>query len=555
MAERDDGSELLSRYRIIRLLRAGAEGRIYEGEYIGSEGSVRVPVAIKEYDRPANASPHWPHDGTWRHIEEQVDFLNGLPNNIHLVHTRRSFLAPPQIDLTKEAGRTVPYVVMEWIDGEPPDAILRRDRVPLVRRTTWVRHLAEALSILHDPTLQNNPLAHSDVKPGNCIISPTRGLVLVDMGSLHLARGSNSRQSVFTPDFAAPEVLQDPLSARSEATDLFSLAATAFSLITEEVPSLRSDADGYLDAAYQKLRRTTLLQTPIGHRPRRKLIDHLLKGMDPSAENRAAVNLTKWARRLDRLARRPRILRLWVSGTAVTTAAALILTATLSWFGMNPFLQSSAVDFERGVVHWDLLPDDAESATSAERYVGDFRRLRQGWAESGRGTAEVSPDANGLLFRVSSVGKYLVFPIPQPYGGNDERVIAVGRINSGQGGWGVWCRGAEKNGGARYQFVLTHAGNIGIFTFRNGEKDAVDGTAWWHVDGLDLSRPVTIEGRCSDSGIPGVSLTMLLNGRKVLSQSQPKTLLGPGYSGLSIYAFDDLSGPKINLSLSALRIY
>jgi serine/threonine protein kinase len=550
----DPASGPLSRYWLVREVGRGLEGVTYYGEYVGSPGSNAVPVAIKRYVRPIDAGPEWPHDGTWRHLEEQIDLLAGLPESAHLVRTRRAFLAVANergvIRGAEGVRSEVPYVVMEWVDGEPPDVALHRENLSLRRRTRWVQELAQAVSLLHDATLQNNnPLAHSDIKPGNCLIHPVRGLVLIDLGGLHLVRGIDNRAGPYTPGYAAPEVLRKPGATRSFSSDMYSLAATAFFVITSEDPP-SANTTIYYQQAQEALARSPFLRTAIFGRPRWAVIRHLLLALHPDASVRAGIDAREWAERLRRLADRPRQRRRWLTAVAIGAVTTFAIGSVLSWFGLLPFLQPPAVEPDTGTIHWNRLAETSPD-TKRQRYAIDFTAEATGWRQFTNSQATVRTDAAGLGALMKAVGVWVNLPAPGLHGSTDETVSATAQLNSGQGGWGVWCRGAAPSGERRYQFILSHAHRIAIRAFDGSA--AADGTAWWTLDGVDLSGPVTMTGRCVDAGA-GVQLTMFIDGRTVLSYAQPKVLLSPGYSGVTVFGFADLDGPKIDVDFKSFSI-
>ena len=115
-----------------------------------------------------------------------------------------------------------PFVVMEWIDG-PPDALVRTGEVALDVRLSWVEDLAVAVDVLHSLSrTRNAPLVHANIKPANCLVTPDRGLVLVDTGAVQRADGLGDHRGL-RPPYAAPEVLAGPARRRDASTDLYSL--------------------------------------------------------------------------------------------------------------------------------------------------------------------------------------------------------------------------------------------------------------------------------------------------------------------------------------------
>jgi eukaryotic-like serine/threonine-protein kinase len=153
--------------------------------------------------------------------------------------------------LVTERGEWVPYMVLEWLDGESLDAILERERADGTPPRTVERALrilapvARALSLAHD-----RGIVHCDVKPGNiCVLkdaavggtTPTK---LYDFGiatSLrNEANGENNqsaaRLSAFSPGYAAPEQYSVEYGAIGPWTDVHALALVFLELVTGKEP-------------------------------------------------------------------------------------------------------------------------------------------------------------------------------------------------------------------------------------------------------------------------------------------------------------------------------
>jgi serine/threonine protein kinase len=147
-------------------------------------------------------------------------------------------LLHPNIVATIDAGVAGgrPYLVMEYVRGLTLQELLN-ERGTCDEKTALriVLDIAEALRFLH-----KHGLTHRDIKPANIILT-TEGVVkLVDLG---LARPlgdeawavAEAGMAVGTPDYMSPEQTrgQSDLDTRS---DLYSLGATLFHLVTGRVP-------------------------------------------------------------------------------------------------------------------------------------------------------------------------------------------------------------------------------------------------------------------------------------------------------------------------------
>ena len=120
------------------------------------------------------------------------------------------------------------YLMMEWVEGEDLAHVLRRRGHPGLPEAEVVEHAlqaAEALRYVHE-----QQTIHRDVKPQNLMLSPERGIVLVDFGMARDLAVEAATEGIGTPGYMAPEAFTGgPLSPR---TDVYGLAMTAWTLLT-----------------------------------------------------------------------------------------------------------------------------------------------------------------------------------------------------------------------------------------------------------------------------------------------------------------------------------
>ena len=150
------------------------------------------------------------------------------------------------------------YLVMDWIDGTPLSRVLAERGAPGLPAPTvlhWMDQVASVLDHLHAHT---PPIVHGDIKPSNVIVTAGREerAILVDFGISQRREtaappsGAPSHpDAVGSPGFMAPELLRGvPATA---ASDVFGLAATAFTLLLGEPPRLSHAPDwrGIADGA------------------------------------------------------------------------------------------------------------------------------------------------------------------------------------------------------------------------------------------------------------------------------------------------------------------
>ena len=120
------------------------------------------------------------------------------------------------------------YLMMEWIDGDDLARVLRRDGSPGLPQEQVVKYAleaAEALRYVHD-----QQTIHRDIKPQNLMLSPERGVVVVDFGIARDLAAESATEGIGTPGYMAPEAFMGgPLSPR---TDVYGLAMTTWTLLT-----------------------------------------------------------------------------------------------------------------------------------------------------------------------------------------------------------------------------------------------------------------------------------------------------------------------------------
>lgn len=132
------------------------------------------------------------------------------------------------------------YFAMEFVDGESLGQYMMRRGGKLDEVTTLdlIKQVAMALQHAHD-----NNLLHRDVKPDNVLLDlHTMQAKLADLGLARTAESAaddaaltQAGQAVGTPFYISPEQARG-LSDLTPATDLYSLGASMFHLLTGQVP-------------------------------------------------------------------------------------------------------------------------------------------------------------------------------------------------------------------------------------------------------------------------------------------------------------------------------
>jgi serine/threonine protein kinase len=152
-------------------------------------------------------------------------------------------------DMGIDEPTSTPYLVMEYVEGQPLERMLEKGSVPFPRACAWIADIAVALHLAH-----RKGIIHGDVKPANILVTDEGRVKLTDFGMARLAsRDGKDTPLLGTPAYWCPEqILGKPQDARS---DLFSLGVVLYEMVTGKRPF---DADS-LQGVCQKVMSATPL--------------------------------------------------------------------------------------------------------------------------------------------------------------------------------------------------------------------------------------------------------------------------------------------------------
>jgi serine/threonine-protein kinase len=133
-------------------------------------------------------------------------------------------------DMGIEEATQTPYLVMEFLEGQPLDRILEKGSIPFTRACAWAGQVASALGVAH-----RKGVIHGDVKPANMLITNDGRVKLMDFGMARLASHDTGATPLLgTPAYWCPEqIVGKPQDARS---DLFSLGVVLYEMVTGKRP-------------------------------------------------------------------------------------------------------------------------------------------------------------------------------------------------------------------------------------------------------------------------------------------------------------------------------
>ncbi len=150
-------------------------------------------------------------------------------------------LAHPNIARLLDGGTTddgLPYVVMEYVDGQPLDDFCRERNLSVNDRLRLFRIVCGAVQFAH-----RNLVVHRDLKPDNILVTADGTPKLLDFGIAKVLTADPERGAVvetraadrlMTLDYASPEQLRG--EPASTATDVFALGVMLYELLSGAHP-------------------------------------------------------------------------------------------------------------------------------------------------------------------------------------------------------------------------------------------------------------------------------------------------------------------------------
>lgn len=202
-------------YRIRREIGHGGMGTVYLA--VRDDDAYQKEVAIKLV---------WPG---WNRDEMMRRFLRERRILARLEH--------PHIARLLDGGTTEegwPYVVMEYVDGQPINEYCDAHNLPISVRLKLFSRVCEAVEYAHQ-----QHVIHRDLKPGNLLVTADGTVKLLDFGIAKLidpeiapGRETQTRTGLraMTPEYASPEQVRgETVTARS---DVYSLGVLLYELLT-----------------------------------------------------------------------------------------------------------------------------------------------------------------------------------------------------------------------------------------------------------------------------------------------------------------------------------
>lgn len=243
MNERDP--ERIGPYRILQRLGEGGMGLVYAAE---QREPVRRRVAVKVLRVGHNS----------REVLARFDAERQALSLMNHTHVARIL----------DAGTTAdhrPYIVMEYVPGEPITRYCTTRSLPLGKRLQLFRDVCEAIQHAHQ-----KGIIHRDLKPSNILVMEENGRAVPKVIDFGIAKAVSQRLTdhtletkvgslLGTPDYMSPEQAElTPLDVDTRA-DVYALGAVLYHILTG-VPPLELAGSGL---SYSEMQHVIREQEPV----------------------------------------------------------------------------------------------------------------------------------------------------------------------------------------------------------------------------------------------------------------------------------------------------
>jgi len=204
-------------YRLVDVIGEGGMGQVFLAERADEEFEQRVAIKMANWLRVN------PDILARFQLERQI--LAGLEH--------------PNIARLLDGGRTgegVPYLVMEYVDGESILNYAEARALPVDERLDLFLAICDAVQYAHGKLV-----VHRDLKPSNVLVTDEGAPKLLDFGIAKLLDPGSAGEAVtraevriMTPEYASPEQLSgQPVTT---ATDVYGLGLLLYQLLTGTLP-------------------------------------------------------------------------------------------------------------------------------------------------------------------------------------------------------------------------------------------------------------------------------------------------------------------------------
>jgi eukaryotic-like serine/threonine-protein kinase len=220
--------EHLGKYPVQREIGSGATSRVY----LARDPFADRDVAIKVFQLDTHADPQQQRMMLKAYVAEAS--LAGKLNHPHIVDI---------LDAVVEPGHS--YVVMEYVPGTTLEAHSDVSTLlPINKVVEIIFKCIRALEYAH-----RHGVIHSDIKPGNILLSESGETKVSDFGASFQqrpAQDTTQMTGVGSPAYMSPEQIR--METLTQQSDIYSLGVTMYRLLTGRLPFQASTQAGLIYA-------------------------------------------------------------------------------------------------------------------------------------------------------------------------------------------------------------------------------------------------------------------------------------------------------------------
>jgi len=221
-AQQDGGLKQLGNYKLLKKLGEGGMGTVYLAEDTHAQRKVALKVLPKKHAADSEFLTRFRREAQ----------ATGKLNHVNIIAAYST---------GEDMGHH--FYAMEFCEGDPLDKLLKNQRVlPWDKALEIVTQVARGLKHAHD-----HGFIHRDIKPPNIFITAEGVAKILDLGlSKNIGDSTQSFNTqsgvaLGTPHYISPEQARGDKSIDGR-TDIYSLGATFYHLVTGETPFQGSTA-------------------------------------------------------------------------------------------------------------------------------------------------------------------------------------------------------------------------------------------------------------------------------------------------------------------------
>lgn len=223
----------LGKYTIIKTLGQGGFGITYLAE----QSNLGRKVAIKEFF----LKEHCNRDSETSHVTipsgGSREMINRFKEKFLKEARTIAGLSHPNIvkiyDVFEENGTA--YFVMDYIDNGDLKTLTKDSPIPENIAAKYISQISDALEYLH-----RKNILHLDIKPSNILINRNQEAILIDFGISKKYDGGGDETSStpvgISKGYAPLEQYNEGVKKFAPSSDIYSLGATIYKLVTGQVP-------------------------------------------------------------------------------------------------------------------------------------------------------------------------------------------------------------------------------------------------------------------------------------------------------------------------------